>query len=177
MRELNSITEGIIGDAITIHRDLGPGLLESTYEACLVLLLTRRGLQVERQVAIPLMYRGEHLDCAYRLDLLVEKQVVVELKTVAALDPVHFAQMMTYLKFSGCEVGLLINFNVAKLTEGLRRVVRNYQEPSAYSRPLRPSATESVQNAEEPRGRKAAETGTSPLPAPPAPAAAGVRDP
>jgi GxxExxY protein len=144
MRGLNSITEAVIGDAITIHRDLGPGLLESTYEACLVALLTQRGLRVERQVAIPLMYRGEHLDCAYRLDLLVDKQVVVELKTVAKMEPVHFAQMMTCLKFSGCEVGLLINFNVTKLTEGLRRVVRNYQEPSASSRPPRPSAIESV---------------------------------
>src|SRR5690606_27317698 len=99
MREVNTVTDAIIGEAITIHRDLGPGLLESTYEACLVALLARRGLQVERQVAIPLIYRGEQLDCAYRLDLLVEKQVVVELKTVAALDPVHFAQVMTYLKF------------------------------------------------------------------------------
>lgn len=144
MREVNTVTDAIIGEAITIHRDLGPGLLESTYEACLVALLTRRGLQVERQVAIPLIYRGEQLDCAYRLDLLVEKQVVVELKTVAALDPVHFAQVMTYLKFSGCEVALLINFNVTRLTEGLRRIVRGYQDPSASSRPQRPSAIESV---------------------------------
>jgi GxxExxY protein len=98
----------------------------------------------ETAAAIPRYSPSADLDCAYRLDLLVEKQVVVELKTAAALDPVHFAQMMTYLTLSGCEVGLLINFNVAKLTEGLRRVVRNYQEPSASSRPPRPSAIESV---------------------------------
>lgn len=144
MREINSITAAVIGDSITVHRDLGPGLLESTYQACLTSLLTHRGLQVESQVAMPLIYRGEQLDCAYRLDLLVEKQVVVELKTVTALNPVHFAQLMTYLKFSGCEVGLLINFNVTRLKDGLRRVVRNYQDPSVPSEPLRPSAIESA---------------------------------
>lgn len=144
MHPVNSITEAIIGEAITVHRDLGPGLLESTYEACLTALLTRRGIQVERQVAMPLIYRGEQLDCAYRVDLIVDRRVVVELKTVSELAPVHFAQMMTYLKLSGCEVGLLINFNVTKLTDGLRRVVRNYQEPSQASLPPRPSAIESV---------------------------------
>jgi GxxExxY protein len=125
---LNVITEAIIGDAIAVHREMGPGLLESTYEACLAALLARRGLTAERQAAMPVFFRGERLDCAYRIDLLVERMVVVELKTVAKLEPVHFAQMMTYLKLSGCEVGLLINFNVTRLVDGLRRVVRAHDE-------------------------------------------------
>jgi GxxExxY protein len=130
--QIDVITSAIIADAIAVHRELGPGLLESTYEACLNKLLTQRGLLVERQVALPLIFQGERLDCAYRLDLLVERRVVVELKTVAALDPVHFAQMMTYLKLSNSEVGLLINFNVARLKDGLRRIVRGYRpSPSA----------------------------------------------
>lgn len=133
MRDINSITEAIIGDAISVHRELGPGLLESAYEACMVAMLVRRGLAVDRQVGMPLTFEGETLDVAYRLDLLVERRVVVELKTAAKLDPVHFAQMMTYLKLSGCTVGLLINFNVVRLVDGVRRVVRGYQEsaPSA----------------------------------------------
>jgi GxxExxY protein len=122
----DSITEAIIGDAITVHRELGPGLLESTYETCLLSLLKRRGLRAERQVRMPLIFRGEQLEGAYKVDLLVEDRVVVELKAVARLDPTSFAQVMTYLKLSGCEVGLLINFNVTRLTDGLRRIVRNY---------------------------------------------------
>ena len=129
--EINSITEGIIGDAIAVHRELGPGLLESTYEACLAALLSRRGWKVERQVALPVTFQGERLEGGYRLDLLVEGRVVVELKTATELDQVHFAQMMTYLKLSGCQVGLLINFNVARLIDGVRRVIRGYHEPAA----------------------------------------------
>lgn len=130
MQPIDSITEAIIGDAITVHRELGPGLLESTYEACLATLLSRRGFKTERQIAMPVIFRGERLECGYRLDLLVERRVVVELKTVATLEPVHFAQLMTYLKLSGCEVGLLINFNVTRLIDGVRRVVRGYQAPT-----------------------------------------------
>jgi GxxExxY protein len=133
VKRIDDITEAIIGDAISVHREFGPGLLESTYEFCLVALLLRRGLKVERQVAMPLVFAGERLECAYRLDILVEHQVVIELKTVAKLDPVHFAQVMTYLKLSGCTVGLLINFNVSRLTDGLRRVVLAYHPPSATS--------------------------------------------
>jgi GxxExxY protein len=128
VKAVNAITEAIIGDAIAVHREMGPGLLESTYEACLAALLARRGLKAERQAALPVLFLGERLDCAYRLDLLVEGMVVVELKTVAKLEPVHFAQMMTYLKLSGCEVGLIINFNVTRLIDGLRRVVRAHDE-------------------------------------------------
>lgn len=127
MKPINLITEAVIGDAIAVHRELGPGLLESTYEVCLAALLTRRGLRLERQAAMPVVFQGETIDCAYRVDILVEARVVVELKTVAKLAPVHFAQMMTYLRFSGCEVGLLINFNVTRLTDGLRRVILSHR--------------------------------------------------
>jgi len=123
------LTEGIIGAAIEVHRELGPGLLESTYEACLESLLAKRGWRVDRQLALPVVFLGERIDCAYRIDLLVEQQVVVELKTVAAFEKVHFAQLLTYLKLSGCEVGLLINFNVSRLTDGLRRMIRACPDP------------------------------------------------
>lgn len=141
---VDSITEAIIGDAIAVHRQFGPGLLESTYELCLVALLTRRGLLVERQVALPVVFEGERLDCAYRIDLLVERAVVVELKTVAHLEPVHLAQVMTYLKLSGCTVGLLINFNVVRLVNGVRRVVCGHDDTSRPPDPRRPSAIDSV---------------------------------
>jgi GxxExxY protein len=137
-RDIDSITHGIIGDAIAVHRELGPGLLESTYAVCLCSLLVRRGYRVEREVAMPVVFQGERLECGYRLDLLVEGRVVVELKAIARLEPVHFAQLMTYLRLSGCEVGLLINFNVTRLVDGLRRVVRNYRPPTPT--PLRPFA-------------------------------------
>jgi GxxExxY protein len=142
--DLDAITERIIGGAIAVHRELGPGLLESTYEACLDAYLTREGLEVERQVTMPLVFMDQQLDCAYRIDLLVERQVVVELKTVTQLSPVHFAQMMTYLKLSACQVGLLINFNVTVLKHGIRRVVHAYRAPSASSDPSAPSAIVSV---------------------------------
>lgn len=138
MSDVDAITRAIIGDAIAVHRAMGPGLLESTYEICLAALLTRRGMTIERQVAMPVVFEGERLDCAYRVDLLVEGLVVVELKTVTKLEPVHTAQMMTYLQHSGCKVGLLINFNVPRLIDGLRRVVRGYEEASAPSAPRRP---------------------------------------
>lgn len=105
MSNLDSITERIIGGAIAVHRELGPGLLESTYGACLAAYLIHEGLEVERQVAMPVIFMDQRLDCAYRIDLLVERKVVVELKTVAKLEPVHFAQMMTYLKLSTCQLG------------------------------------------------------------------------
>ena len=129
MLPIDSITEAIIGDAIAVHRRLGPGLLESAYEVCLAGLLARRGLKVERQLALPVIFEGERIECGYRVDLLVDERVLVELKTVAELLPVHFAQLSTYLKLSNCEVGLLINFNVAQLVDGVRRIVRSYRVP------------------------------------------------
>jgi GxxExxY protein len=134
--DVDSITRAIISDAIAVHRTIGPGLLESTYEVCLAALLTRRGMKIERQLAMPVVFQGERLDCAYRIDLLVEGLVVVELKTVAKLEPVHQAQMMTYLHHSGCKVGLLINFNVPRLIDGLRRVVRGYEDEPRRTLPL-----------------------------------------
>jgi len=125
---LNEITEAIIGAAIAVHRELGPGLLESAYEACLAYELAERDLKVERQKGLPVTYRGVQLDCGYRIDLLVEEQVVVELKAVERLEPIHEAQLLSYLKLSGCKVGLLINFNVKLLKNGIRRLVYEFQE-------------------------------------------------
>ena len=126
---LNQITETIIGAAIEVHRELGPGLLESAYEACLCLELIKRGLTVERQKAMPLVYQGIHVGTGYRVDLLVEGAVVVEVKAVEGIEPVHLAQILTYLQFTGCKVGLLLNFNVKWLTEkGIRRVVNDFPD-------------------------------------------------
>ena len=120
---LNGITEEIIGAAIQVHRVLGPGLLESAYEACLAFELGRRGLKVEQQKPLPLIYETVKLECGYRIDLLVEGLVVVEIKSVDALAPIHEAQVMSYLKLSGCKLALLINFNVRVLKDGIRRFV------------------------------------------------------
>lgn len=120
---INSITSSIIGAAVNVHRELGPGLLESTYEACLVHELAQEGIKVERQKALPVVYRGVRLDCGYRIDLLVQGQVVVEVKAVGRLEPIHRAQVLSYLKLSGCKVGLLINFNVKMLKDGVCRLV------------------------------------------------------
>lgn len=125
MASLNALTSKIIGAAIEVHRHLGPGLLESAYETCLAYELERLGLKVERQKALPLVYKEIQMDQGYRLDLLVEDQVVVELKVVEQLAPVHEAQILSYLKFSGCRVGLLINFNVKLLKQGIRRFIMN----------------------------------------------------
>ena len=117
------VTEQIIGGAIEVHRALGPGLLESTYEVCLAFELTKRGLQLEEQRAIPVIYHNVKLDCGYRIDLLVNKKIIVEIKAVETILPIHTAQLLTYLKLSGCRVGLLLNFNVKVLRDGLKRLV------------------------------------------------------
>jgi len=119
---VNQITEAIIGAAIEVHRALGPGLLESAYEACLVSELEHRGLKVEQQKAVPVVYRNVKLDCGYRLDLLVEEQVIVEVKAAESLLPVHQAQLLSYLKLSGLQTGLLINFHVKLLKDGIQRL-------------------------------------------------------
>ena len=126
--ELNKITEIIIGAAMAVHRELGPGLLESAYEACLAYELVEREMGVERQKALPVRYRGVNVDCGYRIDLLVEGKVVVELKAVERLEAIHHAQLLSYLKLSGCKVGLLINFNVKVLKDGIRRLVNELEE-------------------------------------------------
>jgi GxxExxY protein len=113
---LNFLTERIIGAAIDVHKALGPGLLESAYEACLYYELVKRGLSVERQKPLPLEYEGVRLDCAYRMDLVVDSAIVIEVKSVERLERVHEAQMISYLKLSGLKVGLIVNFNVKNLS-------------------------------------------------------------
>jgi GxxExxY protein len=120
---LNPLTEKIIGAGIAVHRVFGPGLLEAVYRACLVLELKAKGLRVETERSIPLVYRGVEVGHPYKMDLIVEGQVVVEAKAVHALAPVHEAQVITYLKLTGCPVGLLMNFNVPLLKDGVNRVV------------------------------------------------------
>lgn len=127
-KNLNGITESVIGAAIEVHRALGPGLLESAYEACLAFELAQRDLKVQQQAALPVVYRDVKLQCGYRLDLLVEDKVIVEVKAVDRLLPIHEAQLISYLKLSGCKVGLLMNFNVKVLKNGLRRVVNGFVE-------------------------------------------------
>jgi GxxExxY protein len=121
--EKDTLTEKIIGAAIQVHRELGPGLLESTYETCLSYELSLNGLKIERQKAIPIFYKGRKLDAGYRLDLVVEDQVIVEIKAVSELMPIHEAQLLSYLKQIGTGRGLLINFNVKLLKNGIRRLI------------------------------------------------------
>ncbi len=128
--EINEITERIIEFAIKVHRVLGPGMLESTYEACLVHELRKSGLQVRDQVKLPVVYDGIVLEEAYRLDVIVEELVIVEIKSVEKIHPVHEAQLLSYLKLSDKRIGLLINFNVTLLKEGIKRIANKYQPPS-----------------------------------------------
>ena len=119
----NEITHQIIGAAIEVHKHLGPGLLESAYEECFAHELQLRNLRVERQKPVPVIYKETKLECGYRLDLLVEGRVVVELKSVEGLGPIHEAIILTYLRMSGHRLGLLINFNVSALKDGVRRFI------------------------------------------------------
>jgi GxxExxY protein len=121
--EINKITQMIIGCAIEVHKNLGPGLLESAYEECLAFELNKKGLYLKRQQPTPVIYKDIKLDCGYRIDILVEDSVVLELKVVDEFNPVHTAQMLTYLKFSNKRFGLLINFNVTILKNGIRRFI------------------------------------------------------
>ncbi|WP_303783603.1 GxxExxY protein [Azovibrio restrictus] len=118
----DALTEQIIGAAIEVHRALGPGLLESVYQGCLALELGLRGLHFQSQLELPLNYKGLSLDAAYRLDLVVEQAVVIELKAVERLLPLHEAQLLTYLKLGGYSLGLLLNFNVPVLKDGIKRM-------------------------------------------------------
>ncbi len=133
----NDITAIIIGCAIEIHRQLGPGLLESTYEECLCHELRLAGLNFKKQLKLPVDYKGVKLDCGYRVDILVMDKVIVELKAVDRIIPIYEAQLLTYLKLSGCKVGLMINFNVSVLKRGIKRIVNDFDETSAASAPLR----------------------------------------
>jgi GxxExxY protein len=129
-RSLNDVTNAIIGAAIEVHRHLGPGLLESAYEECLCYELSEARLSFLRQVPIPVQYKGIKLDCDFRLDLLVENAVIIEIKTVDRLVPVHTAQLLTYLKATNKPLGLLINFNVPILKQGIKRVSNHYVQPA-----------------------------------------------
>jgi GxxExxY protein len=133
--DINEITGIIIEEAIRIHKDLGPGLLESVYEELLTFRLNTRDLQVDRQRAIPVIYEGIKMDIGFRSDLIVEERVIVEIKSVESIAAVHPKILLTYLKLTGITVGLLINFNEAILKNGIKRIVNNYSP--AFSAPLR----------------------------------------
>jgi GxxExxY protein len=125
---INEITQGIIEAGIEVHRILGPGLLESIYEDCLAMELGVRGFRVERQKKLPVMYKGKQAGRPFRLDFLVENEVVVELKTVGTILPLHQAQLLTYLKLTGCSVGLILNFNSPLIKDGIRRIVNEFDK-------------------------------------------------
>ena len=120
--EINKLTGEVIGAAIEVQKSLGPGLLESAYEECLCRELDLRKIAYERQKALPVEYKGVRLDCGYRLDVVVDKRLILELKACDSLLPIHEAQLLTYLKLAGIKVGLIINFNVAVLKEGIKRI-------------------------------------------------------
>lgn len=126
----DQVTKAIIGAAIEVHRHLGPGLLESVYETCLAYELATSSLNVVRQMQLPIVYKGIEFDCGYRVDLLVEDSVMVELKVVEKLEPIHKAQLLTYLRLSGRQVGLLLNFNEPSMRQGIKRIVHNYNPPA-----------------------------------------------
>ena len=121
----NEISSKIIGAAIEVHKQLGPGLLESTYETCLAYELKQMGLDVKQQQALPVVYKEVKLDAGYRIDLLIENKVIIEIKSVDALADIHTAQLLTYLKLKDLKLGLLINFNSVRVVDGLKRIVNN----------------------------------------------------
>lgn len=122
----NEISSKIIGACIEVHKQLGPGLLESSYEHCLVYELRNMGLEVRQQVALPIIYKEIKLDAGYRIDLIVQNKVIVEIKSVEILAPIHTAQILTYLKLKDLKLGLLVNFNSVKVIDGIKRVINGY---------------------------------------------------
>ena len=128
----NILTEHIIGCAIKVHRKLGPGLLESAYKECLLYELRKSSFFVEKEKALPLVYEQVKLECGYRIDIMVEKQVIIEIKSVDSLNDIHTAQVLTYLKLANCRIGLLINFNVELLSKGIRRLYNKYYVESLH---------------------------------------------
>ena len=124
------LTHGIIGAAIDVHRELGPGLLEAAYEESLCYELTQKAIAFERQKPIPVVYKRAKLDCGYRADIIVCSRVIIEIKAISAVAPVHDAVMLTYLRLSGCKIDLLINFHSALLKDGIHRYVWKYENPS-----------------------------------------------
>jgi len=127
-KDINELSSQIIGAAIEVHKLLGPGLLESAYEECLCHELGLRGVFFERQTPLPVIYEGKALDCGYRLDIVVEKKIILELKSCEKIEPIHEAQLLTYLKLTGFNLGLLLNFNVPVMRQGITRVVNKLNE-------------------------------------------------
>jgi len=125
----NSLSRIVIGAAIRVHTNLGPGLLESSYKECLAYEIAKKGLFVEKEKPLPLVYEEVRLECGYRVDLFVSRKLVVEIKAVEATSDVHLAQVLTYLKLSGCKLGLLLNFHVASMKDGIRRVILGQLDP------------------------------------------------
>ncbi len=134
--QLEAIATQVVDAALCVHRELGPGLLESAYEMALCRELNLRDLTFERQKAMPVSYKGTALDCGYRIDVLVEDAIVIELKAVEQLAPIHEAQLFTYLKLAGCHIGFLINFNTRLLKNGLKRIVHNLPEEHGGKHPI-----------------------------------------
>ncbi len=124
---INDLTSSVIGAAIEVHKHLGPGLLENAYQKCLERELALQVIRYEAQYPLPVVYKETQIECGFRLDLWIDRRLVVELKAVEAIHPVHEAQLLTYLRLTGCEVGLLINFNVSRLTDGVKRMVNGYR--------------------------------------------------
>lgn len=125
---INDLTGKVIGAAIEVHKILGPGLLESTYEECLAYELKERNILFQRQKELPVIYKNEQLDCGYRLDFIIENKLILELKSCDSIKPIHEAQLLTYLKLSNNQIGLLINFNVSVLKDGIKRMMINNHE-------------------------------------------------
>ncbi len=150
------LSHAIIGAAIEIHRTLGPGLLEVVYEECLARELTLRGIPFERQKPIPLVYKDLKLECGYRLDFLVSRRIVVEIKSIEAIAPIHESVMLTYLRLSESPLGLLINFNVPILKDGIRRFVWHYQENDNAETPSDAEVRREQQESILGKARKAA---------------------
>ena len=126
--DLNQLSSKIIGAAIEVHKTLGPGLLESTYEECLCHELDLQGLKYDRQINLPVHYKDKKLDCGYRVDVIVERSVILELKAVDAILPIHKAQLLTYLKLSNVQLGLLLNFNISLMRDGVHRIVNQLKK-------------------------------------------------
>ena len=126
--DINELSSKIIGAAIEVHKALGPGLLESAYEECMCHELSLRGLSFERQKPLPIVFKGKELDCSYRLDIVVENAIILELESCENIEPIHRAQLLTYLKLSTLHLGLLLNFNTAFMKDGIVRVVNELKE-------------------------------------------------
>jgi len=142
------LTQKVIGCAMRVHSALGPGLLESAYQECLCFDLLRAGLYVEKQEPMPLVYSEVKLDCGYRVDVMVERRLILEIKSVEALNDIHLAQVLTYLKLANCHLALLMNFNVLHLRDGIRRVVNQYDDSASSAKTSASSAVNSVERTQ-----------------------------